>query len=113
MPDDTTPKGPLGAGPAQELVSFSRTLDADYPPDHPMVVQAVEAARNDVEEALKDRRRQLAGERKVRVGNVRAVVGDPRWEGVRNEDGALVSRVTVQGHLEVAGEHGASEADDE
>jgi hypothetical protein len=113
MPDETKPKGPLGAGPAQELVTFSRTLDADYPPDHLKVVQAVEAARNDVEEALKDRRRQLAGERKMRVGNVRAVVGDPRWEGVRNPDGVLVGRVTVQGHLEVAGEHGADEADDE
>jgi hypothetical protein len=45
MPDDGTPKGPIGAGPAQELVVFGRTLDADYPHDHPKVAQAVEAAR--------------------------------------------------------------------
>ena len=104
--------GPLGAGPAQEMVAFSRTLDADYPPDHPKLVQAVEAARADVEEALKDRRRGLAGERKVKVSGVRAVVGEPRWEGVRNEDGLLVSRATIQGHLEVAGEYGADDGDD-
>jgi hypothetical protein len=112
MPDDK-PTGPIGAGPAQEVVTFSRTLDADYPHDHPKVAQAVEAATRDVEEALKDRRRQVAGERKLKVSGVRAVVGNPRWEGVRDADGLLVPRVTVQGHLEVAGEHGAADADAE
>jgi hypothetical protein len=103
--DGGRPTGPIGAGPAVETVAFGRTLDADYPHDHPKAVQAAEAARHDVEEALKDRRRQLAGERKLKAAAVRAVVGDPRWENAR--------RVVVQGHLEVAGEHGAADADAE
>ena len=83
----------------RDVVRIARDIDALHDGDQERMAVLVTKVSGEVEQALGLRLTELEAAGK-KVGNARAVVGDPRWDGFTDNDGGARLRCTVQGHLE-------------
>lgn len=84
---------------AQDIVRVARDIDAVHDSNQERMAALVVKVTSEVEDALGLRLTELEAAGK-KVGNAKAVVGDPRWDGFTDNDGVSRLRCTVQGHIE-------------